>query len=120
MLIAHERMSLRGMKSRNECDRSARALRRGVTDNIVPNASAAPYVFRRRIPWRLTIEPHHPPHAAARKMDRISAQENRGCGLFNMTRSPKAIRGRRKKKKRSGLQSACDELIDKGAFITGE
>jgi hypothetical protein len=24
------------------------------------------------------------------------------------------------KKERSGLQSACDELIDKGAFITGE
>ena len=29
-------------------------------------------------------------------------------------------RGRRKKKERSGLQSARDELIDKGAFITGE
>ena len=25
-----------------------------------------------------------------------------------------------RKKERSGLQSACDELIDKGAFITGE
>jgi hypothetical protein len=25
-----------------------------------------------------------------------------------------------KKKERSGLQSACDELIDKGAFITDE
>jgi hypothetical protein len=24
------------------------------------------------------------------------------------------------KKERSGLQSACDELIDKGAIITGE
>ena len=29
-------------------------------------------------------------------------------------------RGRRTKKERSGLQSACDELIDKVAFITGE
>jgi hypothetical protein len=26
----------------------------------------------------------------------------------------------REKKQRSGLQSACDELIDKGAIITGE
>jgi hypothetical protein len=25
-----------------------------------------------------------------------------------------------RKKERSGLQSACDELIDKGAIITGE
>jgi hypothetical protein len=25
-----------------------------------------------------------------------------------------------KKKERAGLQSACDELIDKGAIITGE
>jgi hypothetical protein len=29
-------------------------------------------------------------------------------------------RPRQKKKSRSGLQSACDELIDKGAIITGE
>jgi hypothetical protein len=29
-------------------------------------------------------------------------------------------RGAGEKKERSGLQSARDELIDKGAFITGE
>ena len=29
-------------------------------------------------------------------------------------------RGAPEKKSRSGLQSACDELIDKGAIITGE
>jgi hypothetical protein len=30
------------------------------------------------------------------------------------------IGGLTEKKRRSGLQSACDELIDKGAIITGE
>jgi hypothetical protein len=31
-----------------------------------------------------------------------------------------ARENRLQKKERSGLQSACDELIDKGAIITGE
>jgi hypothetical protein len=32
------------------------------------------------------------PHAAPRKMDRISTQGNRGCGLFRTTRSPESHR----------------------------
>ena len=42
--------------------------------------------------------------------------------VINLT-TAKALRGRSGspgKKSRSGLQSACDELIDKGAIITGE
>jgi hypothetical protein len=48
------------------------------------------------------------------------------CRMANSRRFPWRLSVRsahfvaQKKRGRSGLQSACDELIDKGAIITGE
>lgn len=66
-------------------------------------------------------EPELQPLGEARLVEQIKAVcaewpaygYRRDCRLEQLPTSPG-------KKSRSGLQSACDELIDKGAIITGE